>query len=227
MMKQRRGRSLVSLVPLFLFAASAVGDEPDTALLTIERIYANKEFDAEPFSGRWLDDESGFTTLEPSSEHEDRHDIVRHDAKTGETEVIVAAGELIPRGESTPLEIDDYAWSQDQALLLIYTNSQRVWREKTRGDHWLLDRAGRRLTQLGGEGRPTSMMFAELSPTGDHVAFVRDRNIYVEDLYDHTIRRLTTADTENVINGTTDWSYEEEFRVRPCDPTRFAHDSAT
>ena len=35
------------------------------------------------------------------------------------------------------------------------------------------------------------MMFAKMSPTGEHVAFVRDRNIFIEDLFDHSIRQLT------------------------------------
>ncbi len=189
-------------------------DLPDPSLLTVKRIYGDKEFDEKSFSGRWLKGESAFTTLEKSTEHEGHKDIVRHDAETGATEIMVAAGELIPPGEGTPLEIEDYAWSKDQALLLVYTNSKRVWRTNSRGDYWVLDRAGRQLRQLGGDGPPASMMFAKFSPTGEQVAFVRDRNIYVEDLFDHTIRQLTTTADEHEINGTTDWCYEEEFQVR-------------
>lgn len=216
-MTERRLRTLTAILPLVLLTGIGRADEPeegDASLLTIDRIYRDKEFDVEPYGARWLEGQSAFTTLEASLTFEDRQDIVRHDAATGEAEVIVSAEELIPPGQTEPLEIEDYAWSKDRALLLIYTNSQRVWRENTRGDYWLLDRPGRRLRQLGGDGRPATMMFAKLSPTGEQVAFVRDRNIYVEDLFDHGIRRLTTTDSEDIINGTTDWAYEEEFHVR-------------
>jgi dipeptidyl-peptidase-4 len=58
------------------------------------------------------------------------------------------------------------------------------------------------------------MMFAKLSPTGEQVAFVRHQNIFIEDLIDHGIRQLTHTDSDEVINGTTDWVYEEELGLR-------------
>ena len=57
-------------------------------------------------------------------------------------------------------------------------------------------------------------MFAALSPTGRHVAYVHDRNLFVEDLFDHTIKQLTNTESDDIINGTTDWVYEEEFSLR-------------
>ena len=126
----------------------------------------------------------------------------------------VSAESLVPPGEDRPLTIDGYAWSADRSLLLIYTNSKRVWRQNTRGDYWVLDRSSRQLRKLGGDAAASSLMFAKLSPTGRHVAYVRDRNIYVEDLLDRTIRPLTRTDSEHLINGTFDWVYEEELSLR-------------
>ena len=99
-------------------------------------------------------------------------------------------------------------------MVLIYTNSKRVWRQKSRGDYWVLDRSARQLHQLGGEARPSSLMFAKFSPTSPQVAYVRERNIYLENLRDHTIRQLTNTASDDVINGAFDWVYEEEFSVR-------------
>ncbi len=127
---------------------------------------------------------------------------------------MVAASELTPAGQTTPLEVEDYAWSRDLNLLLIYTHSKRVWRDNTRGDYWLLDRGSRQLRKLGGDAPSSTMMFAKISPTGEHVAFVRERNIFIEDLLDHSIRRLTHSNSNDVINGTTDWVYEEELGLR-------------
>jgi dipeptidyl-peptidase-4 len=116
-----------------------------------------------------------------------------HDPETGETEVILSAVELIPGGERTPLRVQGRSWTQDLSKVLIYTNSERVWRSNTRGDYWVLDRSARQLRQLGGDAAPSSLMFAKFSPDGRHVAFVRERNIYVEDLLDHSIRQLTQS----------------------------------
>ena len=57
-------------------------------------------------------------------------------------------------------------------------------------------------------------MFAKLSPAGTHVAYVRDRDIYLESLADHSIRALTRSSSAAVFNGRFDWVYEEEFRIR-------------
>ena len=141
-------------------------------------------------------------------------DIVRHDAQSGDTTVLVAAADLVPPGESEPLAVQDYQWSKDHNRLLIYTNSKRVWRTNSRGDYWVFDRSSRQLTKLGGDGPASTMMFAKFSPDGKQVAFVRDRNVFVEDLFDHQIRQLTHTATEHIINGTTDWVYEEEFGLR-------------
>ncbi|TWU42601.1 Prolyl tripeptidyl peptidase precursor [Novipirellula artificiosorum] len=187
------------------------------AVLTVDRIYEDHDFDAKSYSARWLDRDgpsTAMTTLEPSDAYSNAKQIVRHDAQTGETSTMVSASELVPPGESEPLSIDDYAWSTDQNRLLVFTNTKRVWRTNTRGDYWLLDRSSRQLRKLGGDGPASSMMFAKLSPNGNKVAFVRNRNLFVEDLVDHSISQLTYSDSDTVINGTTDWVYEEEFRLR-------------
>ena len=120
----------------------------------------------------------------------------------------------MPPGESAPLAIDDYAFSDDQSLVLIFTNSKRVWRANTRGDYWVLDRASHELRKLGGDAPPASLMFAKLSPTARHVAYVRENNLYVEDLASRQITALTASADRHIINGTFDWVYEEELSLR-------------
>ena len=206
----------IVLIVLTVMTATGLSDETkdDDMLLTVQRIYGDDEFKAKEYPVQWLEDVKAFTRLESSPEYDGRHDIVRHDPATGKSEIMVSAAALIPPGESTPLKIESYQWSKDYSLMLIYTNSQRVWRRKTRGDYWLLDRSAQQLRKLGGDAKPSTMMFAKLSPTAQHVAYVRERNIYIEDLFDHSIRCLTRTESEDVINGTGDWVYEEEFRLR-------------
>jgi dipeptidyl-peptidase-4 len=186
----------------------------DASLLTVERIYASDEFEPETFSGRWLDDGSAYTTLEPAAEKAGGRDIVRCDPRTGKREVLVPAAQLIPPGESSPLAIDGYSFSKDRSLLLVYTNSKRVWRQNTRGDYWVLDRSSRELRKLGGDAKPSTLMFAKISPCGRNAAYVREHNLYVEDLRDGGTTALTTSGSADVINGTFDWVYEEEFSLR-------------
>lgn len=187
----------------------------DPSLLDLERIFTAKEFKSEGFGpARWLKNGKGYTTLEDSKTHDKSKDIVRCDPKTGKHGVPVPAEHLIPPGEKSPLKIDDYRWSQDGKLLLIFTDTKRVWRQNTKGDYWVLNLKNRKLQKLGGNAEPSTLMFAKFSPQGDRVAYVRLNNIYVENLKDSRITPLTSDGSDTLINGTFDWVYEEEFSLR-------------
>jgi len=187
----------------------------DPSLLTLERIFSSEEFKAEKFGpARWLQDGTGYTTLEDSNALESGKDIVRHDPDSGTREVLVSADSLIPPCESKPLDINDYSWSSDGNKLLIFTNTKRVWRQNTRGDYWVLDLAGRDLRKLGGNAKESSLMFAKFSPDCRYVAYVCQRNLYVQYLKNYRVKQLTKDGSTTIINGTSDWVYEEEFGLR-------------
>jgi dipeptidyl-peptidase-4 len=57
-------------------------------------------------------------------------------------------------------------------------------------------------------------MFATFSPCGNKVAYVMGNNLYVQDVHTFKITPLTTDGSHTIINGTFDWVYEEEFRLR-------------
>ena len=119
-------------------------------------------------------------------------------------------------GATGPLAVESYEFSVDESRVLIFTNSRRVWRRNTRGDYWLLDVATRRLRKLGGDAAPASLMFATLSPDGTRVAFVRENNLYVQDLESLKITPLTADGSKTLVNGTSDWVNEEELDLRNC-----------
>ena len=210
----RRARASLALLLLLAVAAPLRAQREDRSLLTLERIFASPEFRSAYFGEtRWLTDGSGYTTLERAAQLR-ALELVRYDPRTGTREVLVPAARLIPAGESSPLFIAGYNWSEDGRKLLIFTNPQRVWRYPTRGDYWVLDLATWKLRQLGPDLEPASLMFAKFAPDAARVAYVSNHNIYVEDLASGEISALTTDGTEELINGTSDWVYEEEFDLR-------------
>ena len=203
---------VIALVPTLL-----ASEEGDPSRLTLERIFGEEKVTVERYGpARWLADGSGYTTLEASGEDEKAKEIVRYDPATGERSVFVAATSLVPDEADEPLTIDDYSWSDDGRRLLIFTNTKKVWRRNTRGDYWLLDIGSGRLRQLGGAAEESSMMFAKLSPDGTKVAWVdfEQKDLYVQDLGALEVKRLTNDEGDHIINGTSDWVYEEEFGLR-------------
>ncbi|MGB6485035.1 MAG: S9 family peptidase [Candidatus Acidiferrales bacterium] len=180
----------------------------------IERIFSG-EFSARRFGPiRWEEGGKSYTVLERSHGDDEKQELASYDAASGARTVLFSSAELIPAGSKEPLSIDDFEWSQDRTQILVFTNSERIWRENTRGDYWVLDRATKKLDKLGGNAAPSSLMFAKFSPDGRSVAYVRENNLYVEDLRTHTITPLTADGSATTINGTSDWVYEEEFDVR-------------
>jgi dipeptidyl-peptidase-4 len=202
----------------------ARAQQSDSALLTLDRIYNGAEF-APQFPGalRWMPDGTAYTKLERSTATEGGQDLVRYDAATGARQVLVPASRLVPSGAARPLRVEGYTWSPDGQQLLIYTNSARVWRANTRGDYWVLRVGDGRLTKLGGNAPASTLMFAKFSPDNRKVGYVREHNIYVEDLATGAITQLTADGSRTTINGTFDWVYEEEFSLR--DGFRWSPDS--
>lgn len=214
---------LVLFVGLNSARAVLPPETPDPARLTLDRIFASEEFKGEPVSKvKWLEG-GAYTTLQPSKIHQEQgskgtspkamNDIVRVDA-SGKREVLVSAEQLVPTNAKEPLAIQDYEFSKDHDLALIYTNSVKVWRQNTRGDYWTFRRSTGKLAKLGGDAVASTLMFAKLSPDGTRVGYVRENNLFVEPAEGGTATRLTSDGTHEVINGTFDWVYEEEFSCR-------------
>ncbi len=212
---------------LFLLAVSfqaALAQVADKSLLTIDRIFASGEFMGERFGpARFIDDGKFYTTLEASKDAAGGRDIVKYNTETGEREVMVSAKLLIPEGSSKPLSIANYIWSPRNNYLMIYTNTARVWRQNTKGDYYALNLKTNKLAKLGGDAKPSTLMFAKFSPDEKNVAYVREHNIYSENLEDGKITQLTFDGSVTIINGTFDWVYEEELDLR--DGFRWSPDS--
>jgi dipeptidyl-peptidase 4 len=210
-------RSLSPLLAFSLILVSALSaQQPDSSLLSRERIFGSEEFFPERLGPvRWLDNATAYVKLEADSAYPGGRSLVRYDAATGKREVWVPASRLVPKGDSLPLAVEDYSISPDGRQLLVFTNSKKVWRENTRGDFWAFDLPSGRLHRLGGpSAKPSTLMFAKFAPDGGRVAYVRENNLYVENLADGRITQLTSDGSRTIINGTFDWVYEEELNLR-------------
>ncbi len=208
----RRIMSLTIAVLLLPMASAAAQQLPAPVDSMMHRLFASREFAGQRFGpARWIEEGAAYTTVERSEEVEGASDIVRYETATGNRSVLVSASALIPEGDSTALGFDNYVWSPDNSRLLLFTNTERVWRQNSRGDYWVLDRNSGRLQQLGGDADQSTLMYAKFSPQGDRVAYVMKGDIYVERLSDGNITRLTTGADSLHVNGMSDWVYEEEF----------------
>jgi len=206
---------LIFLFLIITFHALLLAQTSDPSLLTLERIYKDGEFSSKSIGRtKWFDNGNGYTRLEKSKSMEGSKDIVQYNIKTGKRKILVPANRLIPAGDTKPLTIEDYNFSDNKKFLLIFTNAKRVWRRNTRGDYWFIRLNKWEMKKLGGKAKPSTLMFATFSPDFKNVAYVMNNNLYVESVENHKITQLTTDGSKTIINGTFDWVYEEEFSLR-------------
>ncbi|MEP4146156.1 MAG: S9 family peptidase [Halioglobus sp.] len=216
-------------------------NRPGTAevLLTNEAIFKDWEYSTKiPGTVRWAEQGATYTALETAPGYENAtlekdeygddikvyQEVIQYDPATGKRETLIALQQLTPKDCDKALVVDDYRWTADGARMLIYTNAEYVWRKKSRGDYWVLNREDGELWQLGDEHSGASeMMFGKFSPDGGKFAYVWRNNIYLQDLSTRKVTALTIDATDTIINGLFDWAYEEEFSIQ--DGFRWSPDS--
>jgi dipeptidyl-peptidase-4 len=118
-----------------------------------------------------------------------------------ETLVHSSASENIPYFTS-------YAFSADESKVLLATSLEAIYRHSKKGIYYVYDLVAKEITQVSKDviREPT------LSPNGEKIAYVLDNDLFVMDVATGTASQITTdGETNAIINGVTDWVYEEEF----------------
>ncbi len=185
-------------------------------LLSLDALFKDKHFDTERVPEfRWNAKGTKYYTIE-KGEPGNLPSIASYDPDSQAKTIVADSAALTPPGAKAPLTIDAIHISEDEKRLLIYTNSQKVWRQNTRGDYWVFDVANRTLKPVGGSVPPASLMFAKFSPDASRVAYVFANNLYVQDVNTLQIQQLTSDGSPTCINGTADWVNEEELNLRDC-----------
>ncbi len=137
----------------------------------------------------------------------DRKQIVVDFYKTTKPQVIFDI-DKVP-GSCPFKEIEGFAFDPNEAKILIEANSKPIYRHSVTSDYYIYNIGNNRISPLSESG---SQQLALFSPNGRMVAFARDNNLYLKKLDFDTESAVTKDGKRNeVINGTADWVYEEEF----------------
>ncbi|MEC3964950.1 S9 family peptidase [Flagellimonas halotolerans] len=169
--------------------------------ITLEEIWGG-EFRTEHMDVlRSMDSGTQYTILNtersPRSSSLDKYDY----ETLQKVETIVASSDAIPYFSS-------YTFSDDESKVLLATEVEPIFRRSRLGIYYVYDIASKELAKIS----ETKIQEPTLSPDGSKVAYVLDNNIYVLDLKSGTIKQVTTDGSKGtIINGVTDWVYEEEF----------------
>jgi len=204
---------LLYLAPLATATAPQQAQESKPRL-TLEDIWASGKFRGKRFrGGRWAEHGAVITFTERDTATQATH-LMRYDLENDVQEVILDGNKLHAEDVDRLIRIENYAFTRDKKKLLIYTDSAPVWRLNTKGYYYIYDFERETLTPLADRDKGYQM-FAKISPDGKYAAFVRNRNLFLVTLKNMKETRLTKDGSDgSIINGTTDWVYEEEFFLR-------------
>ncbi len=190
-------------VPVF-FTGYASSPAQSYKKITVEDITSLGTFRSKTVSGLRSMNDGKHYTVSVGGEM-----IIRYSYKTGEPVDTLVNIKLM--GDPPFKHFSDYAFSPDEKLILFETNRKPIYRRSYTAEYYIYDRSDMGFLQLSENG---PQRLAQFSPDGTKIAFVRDNDLFYHDLNMGEEHRVTSDGKHNhIINGTTDWVYEEEFSV--------------
>lgn len=199
-MSKAPGRML--LICLLLFPAVLFAGQPS---ITLEQIWKDRYFAPKTIRlGKSMNDGLHYSIVEKQT------DINIYAYESGEFQYTVFSTEgKLTDERGRPARIEAYYFSPDEKTLLIGIGREAIYRRSYLAEYHVWNTESKILSPLSDGTRQSLPTF---SPDGAKVAFVRDNNVFIKDLATDTETAVTTDGLFNhIINGTTDWVYEEEF----------------
>ncbi|MDB4291924.1 S9 family peptidase [Maribacter sp.] len=171
--------------------------------ITVEEIYKG-EFRTEGMDAlRSLKNGKQYTIL--TINRSDRTTTIdKYDYKTQEkVETVLSSADL-----NEIQNFESYEFNADESKILLATELEAIYRHSKLGIYFVYDVATKQLTKIS----ETKIQEPTLAPNGKHVAYASNNNLYLFDMQSKSAKQLTTDGEKNkIINGVTDWVYEEEF----------------
>ncbi len=205
MMKQKYAyKQYLVLLGILCLSLVAQGQNGTTPLTLKGIIYG--EFRAKPAGITFKVAEGGayYTTISA-----DRKKIEQYSFETGKlSKVLFDLSNM--KNTCGVKEIEEYDIAPGGNEILIYTNVEYIYRRSWQADAFRYDVRRNQLSPLS--NTPGKVMIPTFSPNARMVAFVRNNNIYIRKFdFDTEVAVTTDGKFGSIINGTTDWVYEEEF----------------
>lgn len=190
------------LLTLFIGVLASAQHKP----ITLEDIWEKGTFQPKggPRGIRFLNDGVHYSTQNDTK-------IDKIDLRTGEkTATLFDAATTTSTSPNWKKNMDDYAFSPSGKRLLLSTNTQSIYRWSSQSDYFVCDLA----TQICSPLHHQPQRYATFSPNSSHVAWVSKNNLFVKNLQTGETTQITSDGKENeIINGASDWCYEEEFEL--------------
>lgn len=208
-----RNLSFCTVLFVILSSFSLMAQKP----ITLEDIWQKGTFNAKGVPGfMFQNDGVHYTRLEGKA-------ITQYDLRNGlRSGTLFDAGTVKSEANGWKGEFDGYSFSGDESKILLATQSNPIFRRSSEAQYFVFDFKTQQLTRLFEEkvvyikdGATAAKQRNPLfSPDGSKIGFVVKNDLYYKDLASgNTIRISTDGKQNEIINGASDWVYEEEFEL--------------
>jgi len=195
-------RNLVFTLIAFVLVLEAQAQKKK---FTVDAIWAGQFSSAGVRDINWMNDGQHFTSLK--SDKEGAY-VIRYTIQSGLVKDTLFDSRKT-KFNNQSLEIDGYSFSESEDYIILTTGTEPIYRRSSKSEHYLFERKTTTIRQLSKNGKQS---YPTCSPDGKMVAFVRSNNLFINTLATGEEKQITTDGKENeIINGSCDWVYEEEF----------------
>jgi dipeptidyl-peptidase-4 len=168
--------------------------------ITLENIWKTYDFYPKSVSGfNSMQDGNFYSKID---EKEENTEINKYSFRSGQKV------RTLVNSKNLDIDISNYTFSDDEKKILFATETQSIYRYSSKSIYYTYDIRTKKLEKLSDD----MVMYADFSPSGNKVAYVNANNLFVKDLSSGAITKITSdGELNRIINGATDWVYEEEF----------------
>jgi dipeptidyl-peptidase-4 len=174
--------------------------------ITLEDIWTKGTFSARGVAGfNSMNDGRYYCSLD------ERQNLLRYEFSSGKlVDTLVAIADIKKANGGEAIDMGSYSWSADESRLIIATQTQSIYRHSSMSVFYTYELANKKLSNPVKE----KVRYASLSPDNSKMAYVKNNDLYYYDFKSSNEVRITKDGKENeIINGATDWVYEEEFAI--------------
>jgi len=200
------GFKLFLMKQCLFFVFTLVSSLIFTQDLTVERIWKNFEFNPKRIGGyQAMNDGEHYMKVKDGSFYQYAMNDLNDKGL-----LFLDESKLVLDGKK--ITFDDFQFNADESKLLLLTNVESIYRRSYQAVYYLYDLKTQKLSPLDAEHAPQTL--AEYSPDGTKVSFIHGNDLFVKTIASGKVEKLTLDGKRNkIINGTTDWVYEEEFSI--------------
>lgn len=197
-------RKFISSLFILGFLLYAINSFAQSKTITLDEIWNSRIFSPDMVFGmNPLNDGNTYAAIEKGN-------LEVYDFTSGDKiKTLVHADDLKVEDSENGINLRSYTLSKDESKMLIPTETEPIYRRSTKSLYYLFDLKNNKLQALSENGK---QQLASFSPDGQKIAFMRDNNLFVKYIESGLEKQITTDGEYNkIINGATDWVYEEEF----------------